>query len=94
MLLFSDLSHLLTKSNPFTQAHVYIDDKVSKHKGILNAFADRRSNLKTYANRCEMRQMKQDKMQASTESSTRFELQNEIDSLNKEINDLKKNIIL
>lgn len=49
--------------------------------------------MKTYVTRCELRQLKQEKLNHS-DPSTRFELHNELESLNKEIDDLKRNILL
>jgi len=92
--LFEDLGHLLHKSNAYVQSDVYLVDKVSKLKGILNAFNERRSNIKSYVNRCELRQIKHEKLSASTEGSVRFEIQNEIELLNKDLGELKKSIVL
>lgn len=79
--LVQDLAKLLAQSNPHHLTEVYIKDKVSKHQGILNAFNQRKQNIKNYVAKIEFRNMKQEKLQqssAANDPSTRFELNNEI----------------
>ena len=68
-------------------------EKISRLLGILSAFKERKSYVRTYTIRCELRLSKMDKLNktdSATDTSVKFELNNEIESLNKEISDIKK----
>ena len=93
-LLFRDWALVLAKSNPSVEALLQLDDKVSKHKGILNAFQERKANIKQYHYRLQMKQSKEDKYFNAKEHHLKFELKSEVDSMDKEIQELTKNIQL
>ena len=71
-------------------------EKISRLLGILSAFKERKSYVRTYTIRCELRLSKMDKLNktdSATDTSVKFELNNEIESLNKEISDIKRSIL-
>ena len=71
-------------------------EKISRLFGILSAFKERKSYVRTYTIRCELRLSKMDKLNktdSATDTSVKFELNNEIESLNKERSDIKRSIL-
>ena len=56
------LADTMDANNPNLQCEEYLREKVSKLQGILQAFIERKSYIRTYATRCELRKMKTDKL--------------------------------
>ncbi len=54
---------------------------MSKHKGILNAFEERKSSIKTYINRLQIKQSKEEKLYNAKEHHVKYELKSEVDSM-------------
>lgn len=56
------MGDIMDSGNPNTSSENYLREKVSKLQGILSAFNERKQYIKTYINRCEVKQIKLDKL--------------------------------
>eukprot|EP00347_Sterkiella_histriomuscorum_P017988 403347214 len=94
--LFKDLSIVQHNLNPFVWSEAYLSENVMKLQAIKNSFADRKINIRQYVNKVELRGIKMQKMnspQIAMDHTLRFDLNNEIQNMNKELSDLKRAIL-
>lgn len=88
---FSKVAQCQEDNNPNIYCEQYLREKVSKFQGILAAMKERKSYVRQYVTRCEVRDTKHQKAQRM-DLHSRFELESELESLRKEISDLKTSI--
>ena len=60
--LFKDYAEILEQQNPNIQCENYLKEKVTKLQGILYALNERKSYVKSYVKKLEVRHNKQDKL--------------------------------
>jgi len=90
-----DLYHygeLMIQDNPSLKGETYLKEKITKLHGVLNALTDRKSYAKSFIQKSELKQRKNEKLQTSQnmDPATVFEQNNDIEALNMEIQSIKK----
>ena len=59
---YHGLTDVIEANNPHSQCENYLKEKISKLKGILTAFAERKTQVKTYLARIELRASKLERL--------------------------------
>ncbi|CDW80844.1 sorting nexin 3 [Stylonychia lemnae] len=91
---FSEFAEIMDNQNPNHQCDIYIRGKVAMLQGILQVLKDRKSYIKSYVSKMQLKVQKQQKLnQSQYDSRHMIELNQEIEFLSKEISEVKQSIL-
>eukprot|EP00347_Sterkiella_histriomuscorum_P012397 403368732 len=91
---FQQIAQIMEINNPGSQCEIYLREKIQKLQGIIIALEERKTYIKNYATKIEQKYIKNERLsKIEFDSSMKFELNHEIDMLNKDIDDLKISIL-